>query len=216
MKATPLDVARCLIAQRGTPTSHPEFIAAYLAEEYHRDPLCAMPVLTRVIHHIDAVFARVGAAVSALFDPLLPPSQRRGLDHHREAESATNGKEMPTIPNGFKAEQVVDKGVIDGIWWITYQRDPDQPEVNGYVYIPEGHLMRGLSHDQVNQLVNVHGGLTFGTGSGWLGFDTMHSGDHWPGGLLAKFTQLDAQITWTPQMVAEEAASLAEQIGDLS
>ena len=37
---TVLDLGARLIPQRGTVTGTPEFIAAYLAAEYARDPLC--------------------------------------------------------------------------------------------------------------------------------------------------------------------------------
>ncbi|WP_431841427.1 hypothetical protein [Calidifontibacter indicus] len=39
---TVLDVGARLIRQRGTATGTPEFIAAYLADEFARDPLCGL------------------------------------------------------------------------------------------------------------------------------------------------------------------------------
>lgn len=68
---------------------------------------------------------------------------------------------------------------------------------NGYVIIPKGHPLHGKHYDELNQIVDVHRGLTF-SGSGasmsdlvdesehkdWVvGFDTAHYGDslaEWP------------------------------------
>lgn len=56
---------------------------------------------------------------------------------------------------------------------------------NGYVALPSTHPFYGLDYNEINEHVNVHGGLTF-SGSYtyedkvyWLiGFDTMHGFDN--------------------------------------
>jgi len=61
---------------------------------------------------------------------------------------------------------------------------------NGYVGLPLGHPLYGLELDNVDDLANVHGGITWADcslpgrepdGNWWLGFDTAHHGDTIPG-----------------------------------
>lgn len=81
-----------------------------------------------------------------------------------------------SAPRGMTAR---DSGVEAGIQWATCTA-PLYGAVNGYVRITEGHPWFGLGYDAIE--VDVHGGLTFGSDSdGWIGFDTLHSGDIWPG-----------------------------------
>ena len=56
----------------------------------------------------------------------------------------------------------------------------------GYVEIPKGHPLHGVDYRNIDQLLDVHGGLTFAdrdapgvaNRSGWwLGFDCAHHGD---------------------------------------
>jgi hypothetical protein len=61
----------------------------------------------------------------------------------------------------------------------------------GYVEVPEGHKMYGVSYQELEKQysIPVHGGLTFSGGlgrenvvDGWyFGFDTAHAGDFSPG-----------------------------------
>jgi len=66
---------------------------------------------------------------------------------------------------------------------------------NGYVIVPEGHPAYGKHYEELNQIIDVHGGLTFSAlvtdsileqspglssedlGKWIVGFDTMHYGD---------------------------------------
>lgn len=61
---------------------------------------------------------------------------------------------------------------------------------NGYVGLPLGHPLFGLSLNEVDDLANCHGGITWADcslpgmnpdGHWWLGFDTAHHGDMIPG-----------------------------------
>lgn len=110
-------------------------------------------------------------------------------------------------PRGMTAR---DSGVELGIQWATCTA-PLYGAVNGYVRITEGHPWFGLGYDAID--VDVHGGLTFGSDSdGWIGFDTLHSGDIWPGlPSSLRFGPASWDKHWTPELVAEETKRLARQ-----
>ena len=63
-------------------------------------------------------------------------------------------------------------------------RHPTHMTLNGYVGVPPSHVCYGMGYDDVSNLVDVHGGLTYGDkvdGLKWFGFDTNHAGDFSPG-----------------------------------
>lgn len=102
----------------------------------------------------------------------------------------------------------VDQGTEDGVYWVTC-RAPLYGAINGYVRIPQGHPWFGLGYDAID--ADVHGGLTYSGGNeGWIGFDTLHSGDIWPG--LPSSLRFGPAKHWTPELVAEEARRLARQV----
>lgn len=106
---------------------------------------------------------------------------------------------------------VIARGVEDGIEWVT-RHAPLFGAVNGYVRLPKGHPWRALEDIQFSEMpdVDVHGGITYGVDlDGWIGFDTLHAGDLWPGTPLAGLGL--SSEGWTPEMVADEARSLARQ-----
>lgn len=108
---------------------------------------------------------------------------------------------MTNAPNRMTA---IDGGVEDGIEWATV-RAPLWGAVNGYVRVPEGHPWHGLDYDDID--VEVHGGLTYSDGE-WIGFDTLHGWDIWPG------TPIRPQggIEWSDAKVVVEARSLASKV----
>ena len=81
---------------------------------------------------------------------------------------------------------------------------------NGYVILPKNHKWNGKDYDELNEIINVHYGLTFAEKadnlindthwpeiteddkSGWvIGFDTAHMGDDldkWPKSEVEKET----------------------------
>lgn len=103
----------------------------------------------------------------------------------------------------------VDGGVEDGIAWAIVEA-PLYGAMNGYVQIPKSHPWHGLDYDDID--VEVHGGLTFSR-DGWIGFDTLHSGDIWPGtpryGDEGRFP---SSRWWTAEQVAKEARALARKV----
>ena len=103
-------------------------------------------------------------------------------------------------------------GIEQGIEWATVNA-PMWGAVNGYARIPEGHPWRGLGYSKID--VEVPGGLTYGDGE-WVGFDTLHAGDVWPGmnHHVGLFGREDYDIQWTPDMVAGEARALARRIAE--
>lgn len=97
------------------------------------------------------------------------------------------------------------EGVEDGIEWRTLAA-PLYGAVNGYVRIPEDHPWHGLDYDAID--VRVHGGITFAD-EGWIGFDTLHLGDYWPG---MPYGENFADTHWTWEMVADETRELARKV----
>lgn len=88
--------------------------------------------------------------------------------------------------------------------------------VNGYVCLPETHVGHGATYDQLNRSVRVHGGLTYGTDKdGWVGFDTGHGGDYWPG-LPDSLSNGPAVRTWDLERLYVEVESLAEQLAAMT
>lgn len=112
----------------------------------------------------------------------------------------------PDTPDGFT---VIEAGTTDGIDWFTAEA-PLYGAVNGYVHVPAGHPWHGLDYADIDDDVTVHGGLTY-SAAGWIGFDTLHAGDHWPG---APTYGLPPIIEWEPGMVAAEARRLAAQVAE--
>lgn len=88
---------------------------------------------------------------------------------------------------------------------------------NGYVRIPPGHFAHGMGYDQLNRAVSIHGGLTYGSDvNGWVGFDTGHSGDYWPGLTHQHRLYGAPERTWDMQRLTAEVTSLADQLAALT
>lgn len=88
--------------------------------------------------------------------------------------------------------------------------------VNGYVRLPEGHVARSATYDQINRTVSIHGGLTYGVDAdGWVGFDTGHGGDYWPG-MDPKYFYGPAERTWDMERLTAEVESLASQLAAMT
>lgn len=124
------------------------------------------------------------------------------------------GNEKPDLPG-----DPIASGVEGGIAWCTLMA-PLYGAVNGYVHIPEGHRFEAMGYDEIMDRfkVHAHGGLTYARG-GWIGFDTLHAGDWWPGeaehwasrGYGVKGSCV-GDIKWTPEMVETETRLLALQV----
>lgn len=87
--------------------------------------------------------------------------------------------------------------------------------VNGYVQLPPDHFAYALGYDTLNRAIRVHGGLTYAGGDGWVGFDTGHSGDYWPGMEQSRMFG-HAERTWDLERLAAEVESLADQLATLT
>lgn len=108
----------------------------------------------------------------------------------------------------------LETGIEEGIEWAIYAHD-SMGNINGYVRIPEGHEWRKLDDWQWGGIagVEVHGGITFGiTDDGWIGFDTAHVGDVWPGSSLLRSYGGGFATYWTQETVVGETKQLARQI----
>lgn len=88
--------------------------------------------------------------------------------------------------------------------------------VNGYVQLPADHVARHATYDQINRTIEVHGQLTYGPDEdGWVGFDTGHSGDHWPGADRYGYEQPPWRV-WSLELLERETESLARQLADMT
>ena len=82
----------------------------------------------------------------------------------------------------------------------------------GYVSIPKNHPFYGKSYWDIEDQIEVHGGLTFsgklhGFEGLWFGWDYMHAGDY-------TYMPIYVSITdkrWTTQEVVDECLRVIEQ-----
>lgn len=133
-----------------------------------------------------------------------------------------------SIPADFPwpHEGIVGHGTHAGIPWVA-RRVPGGEwmgnPVNGYIKIPEGHPW-SLTDDYVDTGV-PWGEITYRSGaSGWIGFDTGHDGQWWPGseirrakwfGGLGMEMSEELVIAWTQLFAANAAlASFGVTFGD--
>lgn len=70
MKATAHDVGMGMIRQRGTTTGEPEFIAAYLAEEYRRDRMLGLTAAQRLARPFAELCRALWQAIAAAMQPV--------------------------------------------------------------------------------------------------------------------------------------------------
>jgi hypothetical protein len=94
----------------------------------------------------------------------------------------------------------------------------------GYVAVPIGHKVRGMTYQQADEVgVHAHGGLTFGDkmdGHKWFGFDCAHADDLIPmfyirqilSGYPTDIAQLTKGVYRTFDWVKKETAKLAKSI----
>ena len=106
------------------------------------------------------------------------------------------------------------QGTEDGIEWRVIEA-PLYGAANGYVILPEGHPWREKELQFGDVDIDVHGGITYGPkDDGWIGFDTLHAWDKWPGS--PDFGIDEHDIHWTVEMVVEETKRLAAQVKAVS
>lgn len=109
-------------------------------------------------------------------------------------------------------ERAVRRGTEVGIPWAVCPH-PHLPHYNGYVQLPADHGF--VTRHDVDEQVQVHGGLTYGIDpEGWIGFDTAHLGDIWPGSYDLDYPGV-AQEMWTIDRVEAETRRLARQVATL-
>lgn len=116
-----------------------------------------------------------------------------------------------STPEDFPIKtHIIDHGEIEGIPWVTAAA-PIWGAANGYIKLPLGHPW--LDMDTID-IPTGEGwcGITYGSGS-WIGFDSLHSGQYWPGSGRPKKAyeqEMDHKtiIEWTKHL-AQEAADYA-------
>jgi hypothetical protein len=80
----------------------------------------------------------------------------------------------------MKEAGAVRNGVAHGMKWAVHVNP--MGGCNGYVKLPTGYPRVWNTYNDIG--VEVHGGLTYGPDEdGWVGFDTLHAGDAWVGGV---------------------------------
>lgn len=106
----------------------------------------------------------------------------------------------------------IESGTHQGVEWAIVQA-PMFGAINGYVRIPKGHPWRDKDYDDIP--VDCPGGLTYAGRDGWVGFDTLHSGDMWPE--VPRYGEdPEWAVYWTQRMVVDETIALAGRIAAAS
>lgn len=117
-----------------------------------------------------------------------------------------------SLPKPFPTAKVIETGTEAEIEWVIC-RAPLYGAINGYVRVPED---SGITEEILND-ISVHGGITYGTDlgaeGGWIGFDTLHAGDWWPGD--ENHFHDDWCRHWTQEQVVEETKNLARQVSEI-
>lgn len=87
---------------------------------------------------------------------------------------------------------------------------------NGYVELPKDHPYYGKYYDDMDNNIDVHGGITYSDYNGWVGFDCAHGWDLKPDLEYGYYYYPSRDTTnehyWTKEEVIEETNSLAEQL----
>lgn len=99
----------------------------------------------------------------------------------------------------------------NGVYGWVAADAPSYGAVNGYVRLPDGHPWLAVEngYDIPNNV--PWGEITYQNGN-WIGFDSMHSGQYWPGQSYGPYygdTHMDAEmvIEWTKQLLNEAMAA---------
>lgn len=119
------------------------------------------------------------------------------------------------MDNSDRKYEVIERNTYRGMDYLIIELRGEHN--NGYVRIPEGHVLHGIPYDGL--LINCHGGLTFsgdhlkGCEGWWIGFDCAHYGDL----MLSEVDKKDCikEGTYkTPEFVRTECKSIIDQIVD--
>lgn len=110
------------------------------------------------------------------------------------------------------AVDVESLGNEDGIVWIVVRHSMGFR--CGYVYLDPEHPWQ--KNPELQDEVDVHGGITGGLGESWVGFDTSHAHDYWEdmNPMYSSLLRPDGDpfiIRWTLDMIVAETQSLARQ-----
>lgn len=126
---------------------------------------------------------------------------------------------MSTIPKDFPLKgAVLAHGEVDGITWVA-ARAPIYGAVNGYCRVPENHPWLNIAEEWDIETSVPWGEITYRDGN-WVGFDTLHAGQHWPGQSESPFNigplEGDLLMTeatvigWAKRLASDAAAALAD------
>jgi hypothetical protein len=112
---------------------------------------------------------------------------------------------MSSIPEDFPINtEVLANGEHEGFPWVA-ARAPLYGAVNGYVRLPDNHPWLHTEEYIENSI--PWGELTYNRGN-WIGFDSLHSGQHWPEQTYGPF---DGDTIMTEEMVIGWAEQLAHE-----
>lgn len=114
-----------------------------------------------------------------------------------------------TVPEDFpiNTDQVAS-GDYKGFPWVA-ARAPLYGAVNGYVRLPDGHPWLAVEENYYIENSIPWGEITFKQGN-WIGFDTLHSGQHWPSEDIHN-RRWDHDTVMTEAMVIGWAEQLAQE-----
>lgn len=118
-----------------------------------------------------------------------------------------------SIPEDFPIKTaVVAHGEIEGVPWVS-AKAPLYGAVNGYVRLPDGHPWLEVKETWEIQNSIPWGEITYGKGS-WIGFDSIHAGQYWPGEERFGNRMSDHDTLMTEDMVVGWTKQLAQEAHD--
>lgn len=108
--------------------------------------------------------------------------------------------------------EILRQGIYSGIRWVAAHA-PIYGAVNGYVRLPDGHPWL-----EVDDLWDIKtsvpwGEITYSSGN-WIGFDTLHAGQFWPGQAEYGSRRYHDDTLMTPEMVYGWCELLAREAAD--
>jgi len=120
---------------------------------------------------------------------------------------------MSSIPEDFPIRTaVIESGELNGFPWVA-ARAPIYGAVNGYVRLPDAHPWLSVENGYEIENSIPWGEITYMAGN-WIGFDSLHSGQYWPGEAEFKNRMFDTDTLMSPEMVIGWTKQLAQEAHD--
>jgi hypothetical protein len=125
-----------------------------------------------------------------------------------DAQNAADSTDSRAVAGGLLSGPFADREPLRT--WVAHGLRcaivpaPFDGAINGYVLAGPSFTL------EMAELVEVHGGITYGPGP-WVGFDTLHGGDVWPGSSM-RYEHVSWARHWTEADVVAETERLAAEV----